>query len=358
MARRSAAARTPRAPASRWSAAGKASERCEERSKQPPAPKALAYKVLGYPHLSMALILGRVYTLAELETRCGNSNKERRTLLYKKLADRSVFRPVSLSAAFRQVEARDDLPVWARGPVVCPSADDKEVIQRRRRVADSLAKMLQQSGGRRISDKDMLQVLKAWGFHRNNARKNVLPAGKEWVHSDTLGLVRSRDGRTIMAGPSRVHPHFTRLLLVWLRGHWPKGLPEDFPITSISVNSQYAARRHRDGSNAGPSLIRALGSFRGGQLRYWPGDPGQCRVETLRPEDAVSLNVRGEPVTFDGNRAHEVTDYTGERFSLVFFTVGHWWKTAPPARTRLKRLGFTFPTKEALATAQKYVVKG
>jgi len=341
------------------SAKGKASERRRKLGpalKDPPAPKALAYKVVGYPHLSMALILGRVYTVAELESRCGNHNPKRRRLLHTRLADRTVFQQATLSAALRRVDAAEDLPKWARGPAICPSSGEKEVLQRCRRIADGLAKtILEKANGEAISDSDMLQVLRAWGFRRNDARKNVLPQGKDWVHSDTLGLVRSRDGRVILGGASRKHPYFTRLALAWLRGKWPRKLRKDFPITSISVNSQYAARRHRDGSNAGPSLIRALGKFYGGRLRYWPSDPGGD-VEALRRKDAVTLNIRNVPRTFDGNFAHEVTAFKGERFSLVFFSVGRWWKTTPATRKLLRGMNFTFPTTESLRAAKKHVL--
>ena len=42
----------------------------------------------------------------------------------------------------------------------------------------------------------------------------------------------------------------------------------DFPFTSISLNYNYAAKLHRDGNNAGPSLTRSLGVFNGGGLFY------------------------------------------------------------------------------------------
>ena len=45
-----------------------------------------------------------------------------------------------------------------------------------------------------ISDSHILAVLSQWKFRPNKARLNVIPAGSEFVYSDTLGLVCDRRG--------------------------------------------------------------------------------------------------------------------------------------------------------------------
>ncbi len=41
------------------------------------------------------------------------------------------------------------------------------------------------------------------------------------------------------------------------------------------MNYGFSAKLHRDGNNAGPSLLRALGDVKtGGRLRYFPEDTG------------------------------------------------------------------------------------
>jgi len=318
----------------------------------------LAYKVLSLPHLSMRLVVGQIYTLAELEGRCGRHNEARRKKLHGRLADRTYFEPASLASAFRQEPApkraktEEVLPAWARLPVVCPAPGSKEELTRRRMIANGIAEGLlarAASGGKRIADQDVRDALRAWGFCRNGQRRNVLPPGQEWVHSDTLGLVKTRDQRIHVSSASRRHPSFTLLLNRWLRDQWPEGVPADFPFTSISVNKNYAAKRHRDGSNAGPSLLKALGSFRGGQLRYWPRDNRRVKdVKALRMKDSVVVDVRKVPIAFNGNCAHEVLPFKGERFSLVFFTSGKYLGACEAQREALRKLGFAWPTEESL----------
>ena len=88
----------------------------------------------------------------------------------------------------------------------------------------------------------------------------------------------------------------------------------------FSINS-YAARLHRDGHNAGPSLTRSLGDFSGGRLLYFPDDDGRTQLDEFRQYDAVPLDTHSGFVLFDGNRAHSVEPFRGERYSLVFFSI-------------------------------------
>ena len=76
-------------------------------------------------------------------------------------------------------------------------------------------------------------------------------------------------------GPSRFSTTAVgrRLFLAsprWLREHQPAIFEHPFPSTSISVNHGYAARKHRDAYNSGPSMTKAFGLFEGGRLLYWP----------------------------------------------------------------------------------------
>eukprot|EP00927_Polykrikos_kofoidii_P034791 TRINITY_DN29435_c0_g1_i1.p1 TRINITY_DN29435_c0_g1~~TRINITY_DN29435_c0_g1_i1.p1 ORF type:complete len:360 (+),score=55.90 TRINITY_DN29435_c0_g1_i1:95-1174(+) len=352
-------------------------------------PQHLAYKVIGYPHLSMRLALGKVYTRAELETRCGNRDPKRRELLHRKLEDPTLFKPVCLKNAVsrlvkqkgkaqkEQKEQKEtngateesaggssssaasdepETPHWARPPVICPLEGEKQEVTRRRRIANSVAKSLLEEAheqNRPVGDQDVLTALRVWGFLKNEQRTNVLPKGRTWVHSDTLGLLRTRSQRTCIAAASRAHPHFTRLLVRWLRNHWPADVPEDWPFTSISVNKGYAARRHRDRTNVGPSILKAFGCFKGGRVRYWPKDDLRDDVSDLKAEDSVLLDARTDPVPFDGTRAHEVAPFTGERYSLVFFPVNRYNDANEDAQTYLVNEGFNLPDKLSLRKARR-----
>ena len=57
-----------------------------------------------------------------------------------------------------------------------------------------------------ISDSHILAVLSQWKFRPNKARLNVIPAGSEFVYSDTLGLVCDRRGVVCVDAATRKYP--------------------------------------------------------------------------------------------------------------------------------------------------------
>lgn len=181
--------------------------------------------------------------------------------------------------------------------------------------------------GRRIRDTDVTFVLDAWKFRRNDKRINVIPDGKGFVSSEMLGLVSIRAYRKlVVARNSHKFPSVTKLLCQYLYDNPPAGLPRgtQFPFTTVCINKDYAAKRHRDNNNTGLSIVRALGNFKGGRLKYWPDDPGPKQapdVNKLGESEAVVLDVRGRSVAMDSTRAHEVEPFEGRRYSLVYFTI-------------------------------------
>jgi len=121
---------------------------------------------------------------------------------------------------------------------------------------------------------------------------------------------------------SREYPEMMQLLCRWLEDNAPRGYEHEFPFTSINVNFAYNARLHRDARNAGPSLLRALGEFSGGQLGYYPDDDKALCLDQLQqlPDKCrVTLDMSKRFHLIDGNRAHWVEQFSGERFSIVFF---------------------------------------
>merc|ERR1712039_292899 len=101
--------------------------------------------------------------------------------------------------------------------------------------------------------------------------------------------------------------------------------------------------------NEGPSVIKAFGKFKGGRLKYWSKDTKRPRpdVATLQPHDAVTLDLSKRAEVFDGNRAHEVEEFSGERYSLVFFTASRY-QTAQDVEFLKKDCGFSWPTPKDL----------
>merc|ERR1712060_911861 len=200
-------------------------------------------------------------------------------------------------------------------------------------------------------DEDVVEVLQVWGFPDNDTRLNVLPEGVKTVHSDTLGVLKMRDGTYRIFDPTTRYEHVTKLLCQWFLTNKGKNIPADFGFMGININHNYAGRRHRDNGNEGPSAIRAIGKFTGGKLNYFPKDckkPGRCEVTQLDAKESVSLDLSKDFVMFNGNNAHGVQPFGGERFSLVFFTTSKFFKVQKKEVETLTKLGFKVPTIESM----------
>jgi len=219
-------------------------------------------------------------------------------------------------------------------------------MRRSRAAANRLAEELLQ---RRqcVTGDQVLAVLRRWYFKSSNVRTNVIPEGLDGVKSETLGLVRSRDGRLLTARNTLKHTSVFTLLCKWLRNNQPNNVT--FPFTSISVNYEYGAKIHRDANNAGPSMTRAFGEFTGGQLLYWKDDDAELPVDKLVLNDAISLDSHSSLVLFDGLRAHAVARFTGERYSLVFFCISQYARAPPMAVETLVGCGAEWPTVQTVA---------
>ena len=68
-----------------------------------------------------------------------------------------------------------------------------------------------------------------------------------------------------LSAVSQNFQNLVKLVCAWTA----KELP-DFPFSSLQINYNYAARKHVDGNNIGPSYIRSLGKHTGGEL--WTAD--------------------------------------------------------------------------------------
>jgi len=197
---------------------------------------------------------------------------------------------------------------------------------------------------RRVSDADVEFVLGHWGFARNTTRQNVMQKEVKWVWSDTLGLLRDRVGDIHLTGSTHEYPQVVEVLSRWLTDRLPAEA-RDFSWTSFNLNKNYAAKIHRDGNNFGPSMIAAFGSFTGGALKYYTFDDGKVDLGDLdaRRDEARELNLKNGLVMFNGNTAHSVNDFEGNRFSVVFFTLGCHAKMKQEDRDKLSSIGVRAP---------------
>ena len=182
-------------------------------------------------------------------------------------------------------------------------------MPRSRRGADVLAQ--ERLKRPRIADGDVLDVLRLWHFKENTTRTNVIPEGVTSVQSDTLGVVRSRTGSVVATQLTIKYQCVFHVLCRWLRENCSEAYRMPFPFTSISVNHGYAARKHRDGYNAGPSVLKCFGEFTGGRLLYWPDDDGQSDLRELPESRALCFDAKREALLFDGRRCQNETKGVG-----------------------------------------------
>ena len=219
-------------------------------------------------------------------------------------------------------------------------------MARSRRAANELAEA--RLALPRTIDEDILAVLQRWYFKHNTTRKNVLPEGVTSIQSDTLGVVRTRTGSVVLTRLTKKSPAVFHLFCRWLKQNCPAIYKIPFPFTSISVNYGYAARKHRDGYNAGPSVLKTFGEFTGGNLLYWPDDDGQEDVRALSESRARCFDAKREMLLFDGLRCHCVAPFEGERYSLVFFTASEYQKVQAATIEFLGNLDVVWPTDESV----------
>ena len=140
------------------------------------------------------------------------------------------------------------------------------------------------------------------------------------MFSDTLGWFKPQAHQQPGMTTATVgHSHVFRLLARWAKEDLPPHERQAAECyTTIAVNRGYAAKAHRDTGNAGPSLTRSCGNFKGGMLRYWPADNGKAPLCEVKGTPSRTLDTR-TPTFFDGRKCHEVQPFTGERFSVVLF---------------------------------------
>ena len=81
---------------------------------------------------------------------------------------------------------------------------------------------------------------------------------------------------------------------------------------------------------------------------YYPEDDGDAPLEHLRLYPATTIDTQTAVCLFDGNRAHSVTSFVGERYSLVFFTQSQYHKAAPADLAFLREHGLVVPTEADL----------
>ena len=93
-----------------------------------------------------------------------------------------------------------------------------------------------------------------------------------------------------------------------------------------------------------------IGDFSGGGgLRYWLKDAKDVDVGGLRQADAIVLAL-DPPTLFDGNSAHEAEGCTGERYTVIAWTVSTWQEMEQRDLKRLQEeMGFFIPSQVGMS---------
>lgn len=199
---------------------------------------------------------------------------------------------------------------------------------------------------RLIREDEVEFVLSTWGFARNTTRVNVLPDDKEWVWSDTIGLLRDRCGDIHLTKATIRYPAVVEILNRWLTDRLPKEV-QSFKFTTLNLNKNYAGKRHRDGNNFGPSMIKGFGDYEKGELNVFPSDDRAVTdLDKLPQSDRVTVDIKNNLVMFNGNSAHEVNDFSGNRYSIVYFTIGCHGKMTDECRQGLADISMPVPAHD------------
>jgi len=103
----------------------------------------------------------------------------------------------------------------------------------------------------------------------------------------------------------------TELVAAWTRAELP-----GFPFSSLQINYCYAAKKHVDGNNIGPSYIVSLGAHRGGGL--WVAD---TYVEKTTEGGATVLRGGGGESVVECHRKWSLFDGNSEHMTLPFEAV-------------------------------------
>lgn len=173
----------------------------------------------------------------------------------------------------------------------------------------------------------MLARLKAIDVPKTMARANIMPESeeKDGIRSACVGVVAARSHGILASDFARRRPGLTRELVRFGVAHLPKG----FKFTSIQLNHNFASELHVDDFNSGSSYIVGLGSYKGGALWTLEHGPLECK-HTF--------------VNYDGTEPHATLPFTGDRYTLIFFSHQTHPKLKDEDREYLLGLGFPLPS--------------
>ena len=147
---------------------------------------------------------------------------------------------------------------------------------------------------------------------KNYERKNVMNENQKCYEAFVLGDIYSwahSDVKETGAGIRKSRRHSEKKYdRIW---ELTQEIGEGLKYTSVQFNKNQKCKKHIDGKNTGISTIIGLGDYEGGELLiYFDGEN----------EPPTAVDIKGKLYEFDGSKYyHETADFTGNRFSLVYF---------------------------------------
>ncbi len=128
------------------------------------------------------------------------------------------------------------------------------------------------------------------------------------AYTMTFGCGNRRNLGTGEFSTNAKHPELFDLCIKYGNHICPKG----FQYQAITINKNMKAKKHKDGSNNGMSVINGLGDFTGGGLFVYPNS------KTKKPE---LYDLKNHILVFNGAKlAHRTDAYKGTRYTLIFYS--------------------------------------
>lgn len=179
------------------------------------------------------------------------------------------------------------------------------------------------TGNIEIDNEILADILKECKLHTGTNRKLMLKNGrgrlpKKGEVSATWGLTRR--GRLCPTNEFRDespyygwyytktysdNPHLKKVFEEYSDLH----LPEHFFWSQVQINFNYFTPPHKDAPNQGSSVIVGFGDYSGGKLAI------------NKNGKVFYKDIKNNPTKFNGaDYTHWTTDYSGNRWSIVFFT--------------------------------------
>tara|TARA_R110000744_G_scaffold1516_2_gene5384 strand:+ start:2446 stop:2943 length:498 start_codon:yes stop_codon:yes gene_type:complete len=149
-------------------------------------------------------------------------------------------------------------------------------------------------------------------FPRSYYRKCVMQEDQKSYEGFVLGDIYSwahKDVKETGAGMRKSRRHEEHKYdKLW---DLTQDIAQHIEYTSVQYNRNQKCKKHIDGNNTGISTIIGLGDYEGGELLvYYDGEDEEPHV----------IDIHDKFYSFDGAKYyHETADFTGDRFSLVFF---------------------------------------